>query len=95
MIVLLYDSEDPSRNHYYIMVEQELVQDTHCFKEAIFLLIATHYIFNLEYDGAVAEPLLFLQEFVLKLKERGRRSAVYTAISSRLTRAAAKFGTIN
>ena len=77
------------------MVEQELVQDTYCLKEAIFLLIATHYIFNLEYNRAVAEPLLYLQEFVLKLKERGHWSEVYTAISSCLTRAAAKFGTIN
>ena len=59
MIVLLNDSEDPSRNHYHIMVEQELVQDTNCFKEAIFLLKATHYTFNIEYNGAIAEPLLF------------------------------------
>ena len=47
-------------------------------------------MFNLEYNGAVAEPLLFLQEFLLNLRERGRRSAVYTAITSRLSRAATK-----
>uniref|UniRef100_A0A1X7V755 Uncharacterized protein n=1 Tax=Amphimedon queenslandica TaxID=400682 RepID=A0A1X7V755_AMPQE len=46
MIVSLYDSEDPSRNNYYIMVEQELLQETRSFKEAIFLLVAIHYIFN-------------------------------------------------
>lgn len=72
------------------MVEQELLQDTRCFKEAIFLLIAAHYILNLEYDGTVSEPLLFLQEFVLNIKEKGRRSAVYTAITSRLSSATTK-----
>ena len=87
MIVSLYDSKDPSRNHYYIMVEQVMLQDTRNFKEAIFLLVAVHYVFNLEYDKSVLEPLLFLQEFVLNLKEKGRRSAVYTAITSRLSRA--------
>ena len=90
MIVSLYDSEDPSRNNYYIMVEQELLQETRSFKEAIFLLVAVHYIFNLEYDATVIEPLLFLQEFILNLKEKGRRSAVYTAITSRLSRAVTK-----
>jgi hypothetical protein len=82
MIVLLYDSEDNSRNNHYIMVEQELLQDTRNLKEVIFPLIALHYIFNLEYDGTVLESLLFLQEFILNLKEKGRHSAVYTAITS-------------
>ena len=87
MIVSLYNSEDPCRNHYYIMVEQVMLQDSQSFKETIFLLVAVDYVFNLEYDKSVLEPLLFLQEFVLNLKEKGQRSTVYTAIASRLSRA--------
>ena len=67
-----------------------LLQDTQNFKEAIFLLVAVHYVLNLEYDKSVLEPLLFLQEFILNFKEKGRRSNVYTAITSQLFRATVK-----
>ena len=91
MIVLMYDIEDSSRNHYYIMIEQELLQDTHHCDEAIFLLLAVHYIFNLEYNGTVSDSMLFIQEFVCKLKDtKCKHSAVYTNVTSRLYRASKK-----
>ena len=60
MIVSLYYSEDPSRNHLYVMVKQVLLQHTRNFKEAIFFPV-TVYVFNLEYDKSVLEPLLFIR----------------------------------
>ena len=87
MIVCLYDAEDQSRNHYYIMIEQILLQDTHCLNEAVFLFLAVHYVFNLEYDVVINGSLLFLQEYVANLKEKGKRPATYATITSRLFRA--------
>ena len=63
-----------------IMIEQMLLQDT---RLAVYLLLAVHYIFNLEYHGVILDSLLFLQEFVLELKEKGKWSAFYTTITSR------------
>ena len=85
MIVLMYDVEEVNDNHYYIMIEQELTQETHSFAEAVFLLLAVHYVFNLEYNSAVYDMLLFLQEFICKIKDQQvkRHSAVYTTITTR------------
>ena len=64
---------------------------TNDFKESIFLLIAVHYIFDLEYDSAVGDTLLFFQEFVCDLKGgKTKHSAVYSAISTRLYRTSKK-----
>ena len=90
MIVLMYDVVDSSENIYYIMIEQELILETRKFEEAIFLLLAVHYVFNLEYNTAVHDVLLFLQEFVCKLKSKVKHSAVYTAITTKLFRASQK-----
>ena len=91
MIVVIYDVEDNTRNHYYIMVEQELLQDTHHFNETVFLLLAVHYVFDLQYNAAVFDTLLFIQEFVCQLKDRkNKHSAFYTSISTRLYRASQK-----
>lgn len=92
MIVVLYDVVDNNENMYYIMIEQELLLDTRSFNEAIYLLLAVHYVFNLEYNTVVHEVMLFLQEFVCLLKSKTtKHSAVYTSITSRLFRESKKF----
>ena len=48
MIVVVFDSEDSSRNEYF-MIELQLLVKTNDFRESIFLLIAVHYVFDLEY----------------------------------------------
>ena len=50
------------------MVEQELLQDTHHFDETVFLLLAVHYVFDLQYNAAVFDTLLFIQEFVMTVR---------------------------
>ena len=78
----MYDVEEVNDNHYYIMIEQELTQETHSFAEAVFLLLAVHYVFNLEYNSAVYDMLI-------KDQQVKRHSAVYTTIT-RLYRAGQK-----
>ena len=48
MIVVVFDSEDSSRNEYF-MIELQLLVKTNDFRESKFLLIAVHYVFDLEY----------------------------------------------
>ena len=45
-------------NEYFVMIEQQLLVKTNDFRESIFLLIAVHYVFDLEYDSAVGDTLL-------------------------------------
>ena len=57
MIVLMYNSQDGSHNDYYVMIEQELLLKTSHFDdhEVVFLLLAVHSIFDLEYDSTVSD----------------------------------------
>lgn len=91
MIVMMSDSDDCSRNEYFIMIEQDLLLKTSHFDEAVFLILAVHYVFDLEYDLRVNDVLTFLQEYVCKLKcGKVNRSAIYSTISTRLFRASLK-----
>ena len=91
MIVVMFDSEDSSRNEYFVMIEQQLLVKTNDFRKSIFLLIAVHYVFDLEHDSTVGDTLLFLQELVCDLKGgKTKHSAVYSAISTRLYRTSKK-----
>ena len=69
VIVVLKDMDDSSQDRYYIMIEQVMFNDTPDFTHALFLLLAVHYVFNLEYNVSVQKPLLFLQEFVAGIKD--------------------------
>ena len=53
----MYNSQDGSHNDYYVMIEQELLLKTSHFDdhEVVFLLLAVHYIFDLEYDSTVSD----------------------------------------
>lgn len=61
------DSEDSTSNKYFVMIEQDLIPKTTRFDEALFLLLAVHYVFDLQYDVKVKDILTFLQEYVSKL----------------------------
>ena len=59
------------------MIEQVMLHDTPDFTQALFLLLAVHYVFNLEYDTCVQEPLLFLQEFVAGIKDTSNKHSAF------------------
>ena len=84
MIVVMYDVTDSSKNIFYIMIEQELISRSHI------PFFAVHYVFNLEYNANIHDTLMFLQEFVFHLKFKGKHSAVYTSITTRLFRESQK-----
>ena len=50
-----------------IAVEQSLILDCTEVSTALFLLLATHYVFNLSYQGKAEEFLMFIQEKVAKI----------------------------
>lgn len=78
-------TDDSSNNHFYIIVEQQLLQKTRNFVEVLYLLLAVHYVFNLEYEATNQSALYLLQEFVCKLKHKKvKQTAVYTAMTSHL-----------
>lgn len=74
---MLRDIDDSSQDRYYIMIEQVMFSDTPDFTQALFLLLAVHYVFNLEYDASVQEPLLFLQEFVAGIKDASIKHSAF------------------
>lgn len=87
VIVVLRDMDDLSQDRFYIMIERVMLHDTLDFTHALFLMLAVHYVYNLEYDTNVQEPLLFLQEFVSGIKDTIiKHSAFYSSITSRIAR---------
>jgi len=88
VIVILRDLDDEVRDQFYVMVENIKLHDNEDFTGALFTLIAAYYVFNIEYDTLVQSPLLFLQEFVLGIKEEStRHTAHYANIVSRISQA--------
>ena len=91
IIVVMKDIDDSSLDRFYIMVENVTMNDTADFTQALFMLLAVHYIFNLEYNSRVKEPLYFLQEFVARVKDTSvKHSAHFTSVCSRITSCAAQ-----
>lgn len=85
MIVVMYDVDESVDNRYYIMIEQQLLLDSNSFTYTLFLLLAVHYVFNLQYNAVVEGTLRFLQEFVCNVKDKNaKHSASYTSITTHL-----------
>ena len=84
------DIDDSSLDRFYVMVKN-VMNDTADFTQALFMLLAFHYIFILEYNSRVKEPLYYLQEFVARVKDTSvKHSAHFTSICSRITSCAAQ-----
>ena len=52
---------------------------------AVFLLLAVHYVFNIEYHPKVKDVLCFIQEKMRVLKYTARKSAQYLSFSAALS----------
>ena len=76
---------DNDEQDVYLILEKKVQFKISVVKNAVANLMAVHYAFNLNYDQSAEPGLLFLQEDLLKLEERGKRkSATYLAASSAL-----------
>ena len=75
-------SGDISPSHF-IAIEQHLLLECRNNKSALFLMIATHYVFNIEYCAKVKDVLYFIQEKVLGFSDNSfKKSSMYRNISA-------------
>ena len=50
---------------------------------ALFMVLATHYVFNIEYHPKIKDVLYYLQEKVLGLSDHSfKKSSIYMNVSS-------------
>ena len=70
-------------NQYFISIENQLYMECTNVATALFLLVASHYIFNLTYHPKVHEVLRFLQEKVAGIPsdERSKKIKYHVAVS--------------
>ena len=76
-IVMLtdFESDDDNLSQYFVSIEQHLILETSSLEQAIFQMLASHYVFNVQYNVKGREAFFFLQEKVLGLKGvQGKRS---------------------
>lgn len=64
-------------------IEQQVLIECKSFERAVFILLAAHYVFNMEYHSMVKDILYFLQEKLLELDDYvHKKSSMYLSVSS-------------
>ena len=83
-VIASFQDVDGTNNNYFMFVEKKvLFGGLTTFCKSLALWFSLHYIFNLEYDKAVSEVALFIQEFVFGLPaSKIRKSSTYLTVSS-------------
>ena len=60
-----------------------LLLECKSLKRAIFIMLASHYVFNIEYNSKVKEVFLFLEEKVFGFSNTSaKKSAIYLSVNS-------------
>ena len=68
---------------YFIAVEQQVLLECKSLERAIFVMVGSHYVFNIEYHSKVKDVFYFLQEKVLGFTETSfKKSSIYLSVSS-------------
>ena len=68
---------------YFIAVEQRLLLECRNIQSALFLMLATYYVFNIEYCAKVKDVLYYMQERVLCFPDQSvKQSSVYRNVSA-------------
>lgn len=68
---------------HFIAIEQDLLFECRSFKSALFLLLASHYVFNIEYCPKVKDVLYSFQDKVLQIPDSSvKQSSMYRNISA-------------
>ena len=73
---------DESNAEYFIFVEGNVLCNTTRFTDALFLMFASYYIFNLKYPSQVKNVLSFIQDYIFGYPDSCGRSATYVATVS-------------
>ena len=68
---------------YFVAIEQRVLIECKSLERAIFIMLAVHYVFNMEYHPVVKDVLYFLQQKLLELADNARKnSSMYLSVSS-------------
>ena len=59
--------EQDDYDQYFLAIEQTPMLESRNVATALFLLLATHYVFNLSYHSKSADFLIFVQERIAKI----------------------------
>ena len=69
---------------YFVVVERLVLDDSEEFIDAVTALISAYFTFNIEYPRPLYAAFIFLQHFVLKLKDSQPVPPVVTRLLSSL-----------
>jgi len=73
---------DESNEHYFIYIEGSILCKSTRFSDALFLMFASYYIFNLKYPAKAKSVLYFLQDYIFGYADSCGRNATYLATVS-------------
>ena len=77
---------DESNEHYFIYIEGTILCKSTRFSDALFLMFASYYIFNLKYPAKAKSVLHFLQDYIFGYADSFGRNATYLATVSDIKR---------
>lgn len=63
----LYVTDDAEHRIFYLFMEYKQIEITHCFYEALQMLMSAYFIFNMEYPIQCACTLECLQRYFLNI----------------------------
>ena len=70
-------------HQFFFAVEQQLLLECRSLERAIFIMVASHYVFNIEYHPKVKDVFLFLEQKVFGFTECSfKKSSIYLSVSS-------------
>ena len=68
---------------HFIAVEQDLLLECRNIQSAVFIMLATYYVFNIEYCVKVKDVLCYVQDRVIGFPDQSiKQSSVYRNISA-------------
>ena len=70
IVVIQQDDYD----QYFLAIEQTLMLESRDVAAALFLLLASHYVFNLSYHSKCSDLMTFVQEKIAKIPSFGASS---------------------
>ena len=73
---------DESNALYFIFIEGKILRKSTRFLDALFLMFASYYVFNLKYPMKAKNILCFLQDYIFGYADSHGRSATYLATVS-------------
>ena len=79
-LIRLVDEDLPTQ--YFVVIEQLVhIEVTTCVK-GMFLLLAYHYIYDIQYNSRLKDFYLFFEDKLLQLSPSCKRSATYLNVTS-------------